>query len=89
MTESYLVSLRHLTDDFPGCRVDGGEGFPTGCILPLVVDEQLNETSECEQMIGFTKTTQTQTADSTFKSAAPSSGLSWTYCVFILQSYDQ
>lgn len=37
----YLVRLSNLTDDLPSRWVDSGEGFPTGGILPLVVDKEL------------------------------------------------
>lgn len=37
----YLVGLGDLTDDLPGGRVDGGEGFPTGGVVPFIIDEEL------------------------------------------------
>lgn len=41
----YPISLCNLTDDFTGCWINGGEGFPTRCILPLVVDKQLKDSN--------------------------------------------
>lgn len=40
----YLVGLGDLTDDLPGGRVDGGEGFPTGGVVPFIIDEELKTT---------------------------------------------
>lgn len=38
---TYLISLSHLADDFSRGWVDGGEGFLADCIVPFVIDENL------------------------------------------------
>lgn len=38
---AYFVSFGHLADNLPCGRVDGREGFLADCIVPFIVDENL------------------------------------------------